>query len=782
MNVRKQLRILLSLSLGGLSMVALAGIVSVVIIRGDIIRLSQKTSPLQVNLAKLQRGFERISGNFARISAASHDDELQSVEKDTEETLAEVERIATELSKTSGSLNSASLEEMRRTHRELRTMADDRLKGRRRMGEAYQNVAREISGAVAVTQTLSKTMAELQKSSQDGLIQSKKTSQESNASIKAMLVLREKLGQIQPLVQEVRLVDKKYRLNVLKDKVKGVLDTMSAQEVSDANLSAQVKTFVEKFDQAYEAEGGLLSLRADMIANPQDVKIKEKFEDKAKALNAMLEGMGGKMLEAIDPLELSVQVANNNMNKSTEQIAAVAGISATTAEVNARARTLQGLAWQLLAAGDVAAVDQAREQIAAQDEQVQKNLAAMAKELAVLQRKSDSAAVQEAARAFQRVHERLTGNGGIASVVRQGLEQQAKAEHLFTAALQSIRQIAQTGSERARDAEGAQADAVGRIQNMSTATIVIMLLVGLLVMATSSVVGRKIQKQMLAAEAKQLDDNEEMRRMVETVRKGNDEMQRMVDSVTQAEVSQRQANEGMRRMVQAVQDNMQTLRQASQDLTSSCEAASGNIESAAGGANEMQTSIVEISNSVSQAAGAGAQMGSMIQSSSQAFDSLNNASKDIARVTHVIRKISSRTHLLALNATIEASSAGEAGRGFAVVASEVKALAQQVAEASEEIDARVKATQQEVERVQAAFEQIRESIEQISAMQGSIVAAVAQQTATTRKIGENIRLTAEQFSGAEANGGIRGMAQSLSGMASELDKLCGTQSGNELIN
>jgi len=35
-------------------------------------------------------------------------------------------------------------------------------------------------------------MSELQKSSQEGLVKSKKTSQDSNASIKAMLVLREK--------------------------------------------------------------------------------------------------------------------------------------------------------------------------------------------------------------------------------------------------------------------------------------------------------------------------------------------------------------------------------------------------------------------------------------------------------------------------------------------------------------------------------------------------------------------------------------------------------------
>ena len=83
-------------------------------------------------------------------------------------------------------------------------------------------------------------------------------------------------------------------------------------------------------------------------------------------------------------------------------------------------------------------------------------------------------------------------------------------------------------------------------------------------------------------------------------------------------------------------------------------------------------------------------------------NSLANSSSEIESIVNTIRDIAGQTNLLALNATIEAARAGEAGRGFAVVAQEVKSLANQTAQATQEVARQIAAIQEATAKAVAA--------------------------------------------------------------------------------
>jgi len=94
-----------------------------------------------------------------------------------------------------------------------------------------------------------------------------------------------------------------------------------------------------------------------------------------------------------------------------------------------------------------------------------------------------------------------------------------------------------------------------------------------------------------------------------------------------------------------------------------------------------------------------------IQETSKRIKRLGESSQEIGDIVNLITEISDQTNILALNAAIQAAMAGEAGRGFAVVADEVQRLAERTGDATRQVEALVKAIQDDTSEAITSMEQ-----------------------------------------------------------------------------
>ncbi|MEU4244645.1 methyl-accepting chemotaxis protein [Actinoplanes sp. NPDC026619] len=194
------------------------------------------------------------------------------------------------------------------------------------------------------------------------------------------------------------------------------------------------------------------------------------------------------------------------------------------------------------------------------------------------------------------------------------------------------------------------------------------------------------------------------------------------------------------------------LRTLAGDLDASAEQTSGQARSADASArhvaaavsdmmtatDELASSIREISRQTASATETTASATRDAARTAEAVAKLSEASREVGDIVQLITNIAEQTNLLALNATIEAARAGEAGKGFAVVATEVKDLAQETAQATADITAKILAIQEMTSGTASAIASITEVIAQIDDGQRTIAAAVEQQSATTELMSRNV--------------------------------------------
>ncbi|MCX8069581.1 MAG: methyl-accepting chemotaxis protein [Thermodesulfovibrionales bacterium] len=770
MTIKTKLSLNILIVLSIIAAVAITSIVAMTFVKGNLLKLTEKSTPFQTRTLEFQRALQFAVSELIKTASSNTEKEYNSNKVEAEKALQEVKKSQSAIESLAAT-KMQTYEDVNKAAQEIFSATNDRLKAEEASTKARSLIAERMKETNARLKELDSKIRGLQTITSVYFSTASDNVKEITSKMRSVEMLRNYLKDTQLFLSELYAANDKKAMIIARGKLNSNINRIQENSYvkENKNIQPDIKFLIDKIQE-------LLKL---MIAGNEKNKVDALSKEISEKLHVITLNIEQEIAHSSEKYSSESKKQSDVFSEST----VATSVLTISSEISTLGANIEALTNRLFIVSNTEDVNNIQSQLTKNFSEIDLLFKKLDTSLTRLNAKGEKKIASTALSSLTSIKTLLLAQDGIVSKVKNQLEMIKKS----SVATENLKQIVakenEAGKKTLSIAQTDQEKSIRDVNRIVTFSTTLIIAISSVAIALGILFGIWVYRSI----SKPLADLTSISEHVSTgnlnvplCHRPHDEIGHVQSSMCKMVANLTDIVNQLLSTTNVLTNNSDKLRSTAVSLEAETQNQTLQIEQSATAMTEMAQTTMDVAKNATNTSEAAQNMKKisldskyivtsshkeiekfteMVKSSAQKIESLGNKSKEINSIITLIKEIADQTNLLALNAAIEAARAGEQGRGFAVVADSVRQLAERTTSAADDISKTVNAMQIEVQEAVKFMNSEKESIdlvtqsidktinsieqtvnyvEQVTDMVQQIAAATEEQSAAYEDVSKNM--------------------------------------------